>query len=472
MSAFFKFLSLLFFTALLTIMSSCGKDDAVDEPISTEDIQTANFVGAWKLNDPNPQYIILNSDGTGSIIEFEDESEFEESVVWDYKNRYLTIFLSDDRVDMFVNKITKNLMIITDDDDEYTYIRIKKTDIPNHEADDDNDDNGDVGNENDGNDVVTTLSAEPRAFRAVLTGQYAGNKIPTKVGFEYSYDNKFPANQTATVEADGRFGGFELEARGMVDQATVYYRAFATVDEKTVYGKTKSLVTAQGTYTIDGKTYKFIKVTGLATGSFSMMQTELPPSAVLEIDGEMVGVWDANTTVIGPVTKGETREFFNKFGKAAVLPRYPTAQEWMWAATGGSASKGFKYCGSNDIDEVAWYSENSHGHVRTLALKKANELGFYDMSGNYAELCANYDDYELEEIRERYIKKFMGPVQNVSAAYFNTCWDAGCGAFGGNWSSSASKCQTNSSESYRTPAETNHFDGSKYTARLVYSRPD
>lgn len=451
-------------------MSSCGKDGSGDEPIPTEYIQSADFVGAWKLNEPDPQYLILNSDGTGSIIEFDDESEFEESVVWNYNNRHLTIFLPDGRVNMFVNKITKNLMILTDDDEEYTYIRIKKTDIPNHEADDDNDDNGDVGDENDGNDVVTTLSAEPRAFRAVLSGQYAGNKIPTKVGFEYSYDNTFPANQTATVETDGKFGGFELEARGMVDQATVYYRAFATVDEKTVYGKTKSLVTTQGTYTIDGKTYKFIKVTGLATGSFSMMQTELPPSAVLEIDGERVGPWDYNTK--DPVTKGETREFFNKFGKAAVVPRYPTAKEWLYAAAGGSASKGFKYCGSNDIDEVAWYSENSHGHIRTPALKKANELGFYDMSGNYAELCANYDDNELEEIRERYIKKFIGPVQNVSAAYFNTCWAAGCGAFGGNWSSSASQCQTNSSESYKTPAETNRFDGSKYTARLVYSRPD
>ena len=157
MSAFFKFLSLLFFTALLTIMSSCGKDGSGDEPIPTEDIQSADFVGAWKLNDPDPQYLILNSDGTGSIIEFDDESEFEESVVWDYNNRHLTIFLPDGRVNMFVNKITKNLMILTDDDEEYTYIRIKKTDIPNHEADDDNDDNGDVGNENDGNDVVTTF---------------------------------------------------------------------------------------------------------------------------------------------------------------------------------------------------------------------------------------------------------------------------------------------------------------------------
>lgn len=160
MSAFFKFISLLFFTALPIIMSSCGKEGSGDDPIPNEDIQLADFVGAWKLNDPDPLYLILNSDGTGSTIEFDDESVFEESVVWDYNNRYLTIFLPDGRVNMFVKKIAKSMMILTNDDEEYTYIRIKKTDIPNYEADDDNDDdnddNGDDGNGNGGNDVVTT----------------------------------------------------------------------------------------------------------------------------------------------------------------------------------------------------------------------------------------------------------------------------------------------------------------------------
>ena len=201
-----------------------------------------------------------------------------------------------------------------------------------------------------------------------------------------------------------------------------------------------------------------------------MMQTELPPSAIVEVDGERVGIWNSNTA--DPVTKGETREFFNNFGKVAVIPRYPTAQEWLYAAAGGSESNGFKYSGSNDINEVAWYLDNSNSHVRNPALKKANELGFYDMSGNYAELCSNYDEYELEDIREKYIKTFTGPISGSTAAYFNTCWYARGGAFGGSWASSASQCQANSSEIYKTPEETNRFDSSKYTVRIAYSRPD
>lgn len=66
--------------------------------------------------------------------------------------------------------------------------------------------------------------------------------------------------------------------------------------------------------------------------------------------------------------------------------RLPTEAEWEFAARGGNHSKGYKYSGSNDIDEVAWYDGNTGGKgSRDVKTKAPNELGIYDMSGNVCE---------------------------------------------------------------------------------------
>ena len=71
--------------------------------------------------------------------------------------------------------------------------------------------------------------------------------------------------------------------------------------------------------------------------------------------------------------------------------RLPTEAEWEYAARGGER---YKYAGSNDIDDVAWYGDNSGRKTHPVGQKRPNGYGLYDMSGNVLEWCADwYDDY-------------------------------------------------------------------------------
>ena len=69
--------------------------------------------------------------------------------------------------------------------------------------------------------------------------------------------------------------------------------------------------------------------------------------------------------------------------------RLPSEAEWEFAARGGNKSKKYKYCGSNELDNVAWYSSNSVSKTHVIGSKSANELGIHDMSGNVLEWCGD-----------------------------------------------------------------------------------
>ena len=91
------------------------------------------------------------------------------------------------------------------------------------------------------------------------------------------------------------------------------------------------------------------------------------------------------------VTWNACQEFVKKLNQLTGKNfRLPTEAEWEYAARGGKKSKGYKYSGSNTIDDVAWYPSNSGSKTHDVKTKQANELGIYDMSGNVYEWCQDW----------------------------------------------------------------------------------
>ncbi len=101
----------------------------------------------------------------------------------------------------------------------------------------------------------------------------------------------------------------------------------------------------------------------------------------------------------------------------------PTEAQWEYAARGGSKSRGYKYSGSNTIDDVAWYKDNAGKKTHTVGTKAANELVIYDMSGNVREWCSDWYMYSSYSYG-REVTNPTGPSTGYYRVYRGGCRDA------------------------------------------------
>ncbi len=224
---------------------------------------------------------------------------------------------------------------------------------------------------------------------------------------------------TFSVESYSQTYHYDVNGDGIVTAADVtalYDYLLGNVAQTTefdLYGVKFKMVTVEGgKFTMGATTEQGYDASDdespvhqVTLSTFSIGETEVTQElwqAVMGSNPSHFNGGSYGTNLQRPVEKvswDDCQQFISKLNQMTGKQfRLPTEAEWEYAARGGNLSQGYKYSGSNNIDDVAWYWDNipsqSSGTTgygtQTVATKQPNELGIYDMSGNVCEWCSDW----------------------------------------------------------------------------------
>ena len=155
--------------------------------------------------------------------------------------------------------------------------------------------------------------------------------------------------------------------------------------------------------TVGNVEFKMIPVAGLVSGFFYLIgETEVTNALYKAVTGN--SSWSSNNKPAIDMNYSSWTSFITQINYSTNLTfSIPSASEWKFAAKGGNKSQGYKYAGSNNPGDVAWYAGNSGGVLHDVKQLAPNELGIYDMSGNAMEwVTDNSSNYSGTNVHDVY----------------------------------------------------------------------
>lgn len=147
--------------------------------------------------------------------------------------------------------------------------------------------------------------------------------------------------------------------------------------------------------------------------SFYISRYELTQDIFEQIMGWNNSYFACDKCAVNNISWFNMQLFIERLNKATGREfSLPTEAQWAYAAKGGNKSKGYQYSGSNDISDIAWFAGNANNKSHPVGLKKPNELGLYDMTGNLWEFCL--DDMSRKAYsRTKNHNPFQGDINNL-----------------------------------------------------------
>jgi len=139
----------------------------------------------------------------------------------------------------------------------------------------------------------------------------------------------------------------------------------------------------------------------VTVGDFSIGKYEVTQSQWLAVMGSNPSLnKGCDNCPVENVSWNDVQDFLKKLNSMTGKNyRLPTEAEWEYAAKGGSHTHGYEYAGSNNVDDVVWYGNNSGNKTHEVGQKQPNELGIYDMTGNVMEWCSDWHDASQQYLR-------------------------------------------------------------------------